>query len=88
MLGPIQNNLAVRILSLDPKALGYKGPFISVRSAKDLVRLENITFEASVTGTTTLETGIEYLPKHVYLDYKRLDASMYRDLKKNIYVDS
>ena len=88
MLGPVQKSLAVRVLSVDPKALGYKGRFISVRSAKDPVKLDNVTFEASVTGTTTLETGIEYLPKHVYLDYKRLDASMFMALKKNIYVDS
>ncbi len=74
LLGPAQRDLALKILSVDPTALGSRAPFVSVKTAKDLVRLENTTFEAAATGAATGETGIEYLPEHVYLDYKNWQA--------------
>ncbi len=87
-LNPIQKDLVLRILAHEPERFGFRGAFTSTQPAKDLIRLKNITFEANQTGTISIETGIEYLPKHVYKDYLSLNKDMKNDINLKVYVDS
>lgn len=78
----IQRNFASRIFSIDPKELGFKGPFYSMARPKQLVEIKS---EKLGDGR---ETGIQFCPEHSYKDYLLMSAAMEKDLKKKLLIDS
>lgn len=77
-----ERNFALNILTITPSELGFKGPFYSLSKPGNLIKVE------SVKLTSGRETGIQYLPKHIYNDYLKMMEKMKRDIGKKLYVDS
>lgn len=78
----LERNFAIRIFSIDPAELGFKGPFYSMDKPGKLVKIE------SVKLTEERETGIQYLPQHIYNDYLRMADQMKKDIGRKLFVDS
>ncbi len=78
----IERNFALRIFSIAPSELGFKGPFYSIDKPGKLVKLQSIKLNPG------RETGVQYLPEHVYNDYLKLAEQMKKDLGRKLFVDS
>lgn len=77
-----ERTFADNILNTPPKEFGIKTPFYSRQNAYDLVPIDNVKLKDSA------ETGIQYLPSHVYEDYEKMMKAMSADLGRKLYVDS
>ncbi len=77
----IERNFAERIFSINPKELGFKGPFYSVGKPTDLVEVPSV-------HVGSRETGIQFCPEHSYKDYLRMADQMQKDIGKKVYIDS
>ncbi|NUN08078.1 MAG: D-alanyl-D-alanine carboxypeptidase family protein [Ignavibacteriaceae bacterium] len=80
-----EREFAERIFSIDPKTLGFKGPFFGRDKADNLVMIPS-RFVGEGKGKT--ETGIQYCPKHSYRDYERMMNAMHAAIGKRLYIDS
>jgi hypothetical protein len=78
----IQRNFANNIFSIEPSELGFKGPYYSRERPSLLMKIE------SVKLSDGRETGIQYLPHHVYADYIRMMEQMEKEIFRRLYVDS
>ncbi len=81
----IQRNFAERIFKINPKELGFKGPFYSTDKPTDLVKVQSVKLG---TGPDARETGVQFCPRHSYKDYLRMVAQMKTDIGKVLYIDS
>jgi hypothetical protein len=70
------------IFSIPPDELGFKGPFYSLSSPGKLIKIQSVVIREG------RETGVQYLPVHVYNDYIRMMKKMMNDLGRTLYVDS
>ncbi len=78
----IQRNFADRIFAINPKELGFKGPFYSKDKPYDLVKIQSHKLGSG------RETGIQFCPEHSYKDYLKMAAQMQKDIEKTLYIDS
>jgi hypothetical protein len=78
-----ERSLATRILARNPRDLGFKGPFFSLKTPADLVRVEPPNLPA-----LNPSVGVQYCPAPVWQDYLQMMAGMERDLGKRLYIDS
>lgn len=74
-----------RFFAIDPKILGFKGPFFSKDPVTDVVTVPAKEF---IMGDKTYNTGVNFIPTAVNTDYERMMAGMQQDLGKRLYVDS
>lgn len=77
-----ERNFAFNILRITPSNLGFMGSFYSLSKPGKLIKVESVKL---ISGN---ETGIQYLPEHVYDDYVRMMEKMKKDIGKKLYVDS
>jgi LAS superfamily LD-carboxypeptidase LdcB len=77
----IEKDFASRIFDIDPKDLGFKGPFYSMKKPYDLVEIPSVKVGYR-------ETGIQYCPEHSYKDYLKMAAQMKKDIGRKLYIDS
>lgn len=80
-----EKNYAKRIFSINPKELGFKGPFYSKEKPTDLIKIESVKLGA---GANARETGIQFCPEHSYKDYLKMMEQMNLDIGRKLYVDS
>ncbi len=80
-LDPIERDFASRIFDIDPKKLGFKGPFYSMNKPYDLIEIPSVE-------EGNRQTCIQYCPKHSYKDYLKMTAQMQKDIGKKLYIDS
>ncbi len=76
-----EKNFAERIFKINPRDLGFKGPFYSVAKPYDLIEVPSVKVGNRVTG-------IQHCPEHSYKDYLRMAAAMQKDIGKKLYIDS
>lgn len=81
----IEKDFAERIFSIDPKILGFRGPFYGKEGADNLVMIPSV--KLSLNGKE-IETGIQYCPKHSYRDFERMMNAMQTQIGKRLYIDS
>jgi len=74
-----------RVFAINPKTLGFKGPYFS----KDPVeKLTLIPAKQFVVDGEEYDTGVNYMPDPVYADYEKMMQAIDKDLGKRLYVDS
>jgi hypothetical protein len=78
----VQRNFAETVFSISPSELGFMGPYYSKDKPRNLVRIE------SVKLAEDRETGIQYLPEHVYSDYLAMMKKIQEDIGSRLFVDS
>jgi hypothetical protein len=76
-----EKNFAERIFKIDPKELGFKGPFYSKEKPGKLVKIESVK-------VGDRETGVQYCPAQSYADYLLMIKEMKKDIGKILYIDS
>jgi hypothetical protein len=81
-LSLIQRNFVNSIFSIDPAELGFKGPFYSTEKPGNLVKIESVPLGGE------RETGIQYLPAHIYSDYDKMADKMEKETGRRLFVDS
>jgi LAS superfamily LD-carboxypeptidase LdcB len=81
-LSLIQRSFVSNIFNIKPSELGFKGTFYSKDKPGGLIKIESVSFSSG------RETGIQYLPVHVYADYEKMIRKMEADIGKRLYVDS
>jgi len=83
----VERKLVKRVFAIDPKDLGFKGPFFSKEpmSAEKLVLIPSKQF---ITGSEKYGTGVNFIPNYAYTDYEKMMQAMQNDLQKRLYVDS
>lgn len=78
-----EQNFARRFFALNPSAFGYKGAFHSLAHANNLVRIPSVEL-----GSPDRQTGVQYLPQHVFSAYSLMMAAMQQSIGKRLFVDS
>lgn len=73
-----------KIFSINPKELGFLGPFYSKEKPSKLVMIENVILDSA----KEIQTGIQYCPQHSYNDYVRMMTAMKMEIGKQLYIDS
>jgi len=76
-----EKSFAGRVFKIDPKELGFKGPYYSKEKPGKLIKSESV----KVGGR---ETGIQYCPEQSYSDYLLMIEQMKKDIGKILYIDS
>lgn len=84
LLNVFERYLVRQILTIDPKDLGFKGPFYSLEPATNLIKIDSFKFKNELHR----ETGIQYCPAHSYNDFVKMSEEMYKEIGKRIYIDS
>jgi LAS superfamily LD-carboxypeptidase LdcB len=80
-----QKTLIKHIFSIDPKELGFKGPYYSMEKPENLIKLNSVKFEGE---NYKRESGVQYFPKHAYDDFMKMSDKMEEEIGKRIYIDS
>lgn len=81
----LERRFVERVFAIDPKELGFKGPYFSKKPVQNLVLIPSKTF-AMPDGP--YETGTNYMPDYVHVDYEKMMAAMEKDLGRRLYIDS
>ena len=76
-----ERNFTERVFKIDPKELGFKGPYYSKEKPGKLVKIESVKVGER-------ETGIQYCPEQSYADYLLMIEQMKKDIGKILYIDS
>lgn len=84
-LNPVERQFARRILAIDPKELGFNGSFFTLDPVPDLVE---IPAQQMNLPDRVIDTGVNHLPRPVYQDFLRLNATMQQDIGKNLFINS
>lgn len=84
-LNPIEKMVAQRILTINPRELGFKGPFHSLEKPGNLVLIASRTYKLDGKEKST---GSQYCPEASYNDYLKMMAQMRQDLEKELFIES
>jgi len=76
-----EKSFAGRVFKIDPKELGFKGPYYSKEKPGKLIKVESVKVGER-------ETGIQYCPEQSYSDYLLMMEKMKKDIGKILYIDS
>lgn len=79
-----EKDFVEKIFSINPKELGFKGPFYSKEKPTRLIKVENVILDLS----KNIETGVQYCPPQSYQDYLRMMTAMKEQIGKQLYIDS
>lgn len=79
-----EKDFVEKIFSVNPKELGFKGPFYSKEKPKRLIKVENVILDSS----KNIETGVQYCPPNSYHDYLKMMAAMKMEIGRQLYIDS
>lgn len=80
-----EKRIIEEIFALNPSELGFKGPFQSLDSPKNLIRIP----ETQVgEGKMKKNLGIQFLPEQVYNAYYNMNRQMESEIGKILYVNS
>jgi LAS superfamily LD-carboxypeptidase LdcB len=81
----IEKNLVQQILAINPKELGFQGPFHSLEKPVNLVKIAPWTYKRDGQQKST---GSQYCPAAAYNDYLKMMAQMRRDLGRELCIES
>jgi len=84
-LNIIEKSFVSRVFAINPKTLGFKGPYFSKDPIEKLVSIPAKVF---LVVDENYDTGVNYMPNEVYQDYEKMMQAMEQDLGKRLYVDS
>lgn len=84
-LNPLEKKLAYRILSIDPRSLGFKGPYFSMDPVSGLILIPDKEFD--VKGEK-YNTGINFVPGPAFSDFEKMNEAMEKEINKKLFVDS
>jgi len=85
LLNIVESFLVRQILTIDPKEIGFNGPFYSLEIPNNLVKVESIKFVGAGEGR---ETGVQYCPQHSLNDFTAMSESIYNEIKRRVFIDS
>ncbi len=85
LLNPIEKMVVQRIFAINPRELGFKGPFHSLVKPHNLVKIAPRTYKLNGQEKST---GIQYCPEASYGDYLIMMAQMRGDLGRELFIDS
>jgi len=85
ILNPFEKYLVKKLYSVNPKELGFTGPFYSKDKPGKLIKLESVSFK---TGGKPRTSGVQYCPAHSYEDFKKMADDYFSETGKKIYIDS
>jgi hypothetical protein len=80
-LNLVERNFAGRILAINPKELGFKGPKYSKDKPDKLIKIESVKIGER-------ETGVQYCPEGSFKDYVLMMEQMKTDIGKQLFIDS
>lgn len=81
----LERRYVERIFAINPKELGFKGPYFSKEAVENLTAIAPKEFQ--INGKI-YDTGVNYMPDPVHADYDKMMQAMEKDLGKRLYVDS
>lgn len=84
-LSLFERMLVADIFSIDPKELGFKGPFYSKEKPGRLVKLSSVRL--NVNGKE-IETGVQFYPEHAYRDFENMISQMKKETGKTLHICS
>lgn len=85
LLNFLEKYLVNQILSIDPKNLGFNGPFYSLELPDNLKKINSVKFKGKGEGG---ETGVQYCPNHSLNDFIAMDIAIFNEIGKHILIDS
>lgn len=78
--------LIEKFKNIDPSTYGFKGDYFGIQKVpNNLIAIRNQQYK-SHGKIKTIET--QYLPRPVYLAYKKLNAALHKDTQKKLLIDS
>lgn len=78
--------LVKKFRDINPLIYGFKGSYLAIQNVpKNLVAIRGQKYKLK-EKLEKIET--QYLPRPVYLAYRKLNAALYKDTKKKLLVDS
>lgn len=86
LLNQKERVLIQKILQIDPRQYGFEGRYLGVQTIpKDLVAIRHQKYKLK-DKTKTIKT--QYLPRHTYLAYKKLNSVLVRDTGRKLLIES
>jgi len=72
--------------NIDPRKYGFKGTYFGLQSVpNNLIAIRNQRYK---TKNRIEKISVQYLPKPVFVAYKKLNTALFKDIKRKILVDS
>lgn len=81
----IEKKVVQGIFSINPRELGFRGPFHSLEKPGNLVRITPKNYRRDGQEGST---GVQYCPAASYNDYLRMMTRMRQDLGRELFIES
>lgn len=79
-------NLVKRFLDINPKDYGFKGSFFGIKEVrKNLIPIKDQKY---ILKNKTVKIEVQYLPRLVYLAYKKLNQQLKEDIERQLLIES
>lgn len=86
LLNKDEKKLVKKLRDINPLAYGFKGRYLGIQKVpNNLVSMHNQKY---TSGGKTKKIGTQYLPRPVFVAYKKLNAALYKNTKKKLLVGS
>lgn len=84
-LTPAETRIVKQLLSINPKELGFNGPFITLDDPKNLVEIKNQTY---TYNSKKFVIPTQYLPENVLTHLKKMQSAFKREKDRRLLVES
>lgn len=81
----IEKEVVQHIFSINPRELGFKGPFHSLEKPDNLVTIAPKTYKRH---GQEMSTGTQYCPQDSYSDYLKMMAGLRQELGRELFIES
>ncbi|MBI2011062.1 MAG: D-alanyl-D-alanine carboxypeptidase family protein [Candidatus Colwellbacteria bacterium] len=86
LLNQGEKTVVIKFRDIDPRLYGFKAPYLGKQKIpRNLIAIRNQKYVYK-GGSKKIET--RYLPKPVYIAYQKLNAALYKDVKRKLLIES
>ncbi len=84
-LNGIERPVVEKILAIDPKDLGFKGPYFGITTPGELVTIPSKTYEYQ---GEKWESGVNFVSPVIFADYQKMNEAMKADIGKILDIEN
>lgn len=78
--------IVAKFKNIDPQVYGFKGPYLGLhRVPRNLIAIRNQEYKSK---NKMEKISVQYLPKPVFMAYKKLNVALFKDTKRKLLIDS
>ncbi|MFZ5392076.1 MAG: M15 family metallopeptidase [Patescibacteria group bacterium] len=85
VLNPVERSLIEKILAIEPKNLGFMGPYFGIEGAGELVTIPNKNY--NFRGVE-IESGVNFVSPKIHEDYLKMNEAMAAEIGKILEIEN